>query len=196
MLPHLPNEPASKLSDTELLAAVCNNRQDAVVYMFYSKFLPIFQYHIFKLFPYKVDVKELVNEFFLYLYEDGWRRLKTFSSQKSSLATWMSVVSFRFFQKYKFTKIASRGVVTPTENWEDYVGEWVQSNDAGMMMDIKTAIEAIKNDRDMEIARLIFINDEKFEVIADRFGLTTDYVYTVKNRLVKQLKETLRCYRR
>ena len=63
------------------------------------------------------------------------------------------------------------------------------------MMDINQAIDSITNDRDREIARLLFIEDKEFQVIADRFELSVDYVYTVKNRLVKQLKTKLNSYR-
>ena len=90
-----------RMSDKELVTAVCSNDQRAIVHMFYKKYMSTFQYHVYKLFPYKEDVRDLVDEFFLYLYEDDWRRLKTFDGSKASLSTWMSVTSFRFFKNYK-----------------------------------------------------------------------------------------------
>lgn len=184
-----------RMSDKELVAAVCSNDQRAIVHMFYKKFLATFQYHVYKLFPYKEDVRDLIDEFFLYLYEDDWRRLKTFDSSKASLATWMSVTSFRFFKNYKHSKIDSNGLISISDKWETFVGDWVQSSDAGLMMDINEAIGSITNDRDREIARLIFVEDKEFQVVADRFELSVDYVYTVKNRLVRQLKTKLNSYR-
>lgn len=184
-----------RMSDRELVDAVCLNDQRAIVHMFYKKFISIFQYHIYKLFPNKEDVRDLIDEFFLYLYEDDWRRLRTFDGSKASLATWMSVTSFRFFKNYKHSKIESNGLISISDKWETFVGDWVQSNDTGLLMDINYAIESITNDRDREIARLLFIEDKEFQVIADRFGLSVDYVYTVKNRLVRQLKTRLSTYR-
>ena len=184
-----------RMSDKELVDAVCSNDQRAIVHMFYKKYISTFQYHVYKLFPYKEDVRDLVDEFFLYLYENDWRRLKTFDSSKASLATWMSVTSFRFFKNYKHSKIDSNGLISISDKWETFVGDWVQSNDTGLMMDINQAIDSITNDRDREIARLLFIEDKEFQVIADRFELSVDYVYTVKNRLVKQLKTKLNSYR-
>lgn len=181
-------------SDNELVDAVCRNNHQAIVHLFYKKCLPTFQYHIYKLFPYKEDVKDLVDEFFLYLFEDDWRRLKTFDGTRASLATWMSVTSFRFFKAYKHSKIDSNGILSISDKWETFVGDWAQSHDAGLMMDIDNAIYAISNERDREIAKLIFIEDKEFQVIADRFNLSIDYVYTVKNRLVKQLKVKLQSY--
>ena len=186
--------PLEKYSDYELVSAVCNNDQQAIIYLFYKKYLSTFEYHIYKLFPYKEDIRDLVDEFFLYLYENNWRRLKTFDGTKASLATWMSVTSFRFFKSYKHSKIDSNGLISITDKWESFVGDWVRSCDAGLMMDINQAIDTITNDRDREIARLVFIEDKEFQLVADRFGLSIDYVYTVKNRLVKQLKTKLSSY--
>lgn len=183
-----------RYSDVELIEAVCNNDQQAIVHLFYKKCLPTFEYHIYKLFPYKEDVRDLVDEFFLYLFENDWRRLKTFDGSKASLATWMSVTSFRFFKAYKHSKIDSNGIISISDKWESFVGDWVQSHDSGLMMDIDNAISTITNDRDREIARLLFIEDKEFQSVADRFDLSIDYIYTVKNRLVKQLKVKLGSY--
>lgn len=186
--------PLDKYDDRQLVDAVCSNDQLAIVHLFYKKYLPTFQYHIYKIFPYKEDVHDLVDEFFLYLFEDGWRRLRTFDPDKASLATWLSVTSFRFFKSYKHSKIDSNGLISSSDKWESFVGDWVQSYDAGLMMDITNAIGAIANERDREIAKLIFIEDKEFQTVADRFDLSIDYVYTVKNRLVKQLKVKLSSY--
>lgn len=183
------------MSDDELVQAVCGNDQSAIMHMFYKKYLPTFQYHVYKLFPYKTDVCDLVDEFFLYLYEDDWRRLRTYDSSKASLSTWISVTSFRFFKNYKHSKIDSNGLISTSDKWESFVGDWVQSCDAGLLMDINAAIDAISNDRDREIARCLFIEDKEFAAIADEFGLTVDYIYTIKNRLIRQIRSRLDSYR-
>ena len=187
-------ESMTSWSDERLLKAVLSGDQDAIVFMFYTKFSATFQYHIYKLFDYKVEVSDLVDEFFLFMYEDNWRRLRSFDSSLSSLSTWISTVSYRFFRDYKRSKIDLNGAITISDKWETFRGDWVQSIDAGIMMDIETAIDAIKSERDKEIAKQLFIEDREYEAIAEEFGLTCDYVYTVKNRIIKQLKTTLKGY--
>ncbi len=187
-------EPMTSWSDERLVKAVLSGDQDAIVYMFYTKFSATFQYHIYKLFDYKVEVSDLVDEFFLFMYEDNWRRLRSFDSSLSSLSTWISTVSYRFFRDYKRSKIDLNSAITISDKWETFRGDWVQSIDAGIMMDIETAIDAIKSERDKEIAKQLFIEDREYEAIAEEFGLTCDYVYTVKNRIIKQLKTTLKGY--
>ena len=188
-------EPMTSWSDERLVKAVLSGDQDAIVYMFYTKFSSTFQYHIYKLFDYKVEVSDLVDEFFLFMYEDNWRRLRSFDSSLSSLSTWISTVSYRFFRDYKRSKIDLNGAITISDKWETFRGDWVQSIDAGIMIDIETAIDAIKSDRDREIAKQLFIEDREYEAIAEEFDMTCDYVYTVKNRIIKQLKTTLKGYR-
>lgn len=184
----------SSWSDKRLIDAVVAGDQDAIVYMFYTKFSATFQYHIYKLFDYKVEVSDLVDEFFLFMCEDDWKRLRSFDSSIASLNTWISKVSYRFFRDYKRSKIDLNGAITISDKWETFRGDWVQSIDAGIMMDIETAIGAIKSERDKEIAKQLLIEDREYEAIAEEFGLTCDYVYTVKNRIIKHLKKTLNSY--
>ena len=184
----------SSWSDKRLIDAVVSGDQDAIVYMFYTKFSATFQYHIYKLFDTKVDVPDLVDEFFLFMYADNWKRLRSFDPSLASLNTWISTVSYRFFRDYKRSKIDLNGAITISDKWETFRGDWIQSIDAGIMLDIDAAISSIKSDRDREIAKQLFLEDREYESIAEEFGLTCDYVYTVKNRIIKQLKKTLNSY--
>jgi len=95
------------------------------------------------------------------MYEDIWRLLRSFDSSLSSLSTWISTVSYRFFRDYKRSKIDLNGAITISDKWETFRGDWVQSIDAGIMMDIETAIDAIKSERDKEIAKQLFIEDRE-----------------------------------
>jgi len=188
------SKPNSSWNDSMLLNAVLRNDRDAIVYMFYEKFSATFQYHIYKLFSYKVEISDMVDEFFLYLFENDWKRLRSFDETKASLATWISTVSYRFFRDYKRSKIDSNGKISINDKWESVRGDWVQCYDAGLMADISTAIDGIQNERDRKIAGRIFIEDREYESVADEFGLTVDYVYTVKNRILKKIKKCLEDY--
>lgn len=181
-------------SDRELVNAVTGGNQEAIVYMFYTKYSATFQYHIYRLFNNKVDVSDLVDEFFLFLLEDNWKRLRSFDPSKASLNTWISTVSFRFFRDYKRSKIDLNGLITISDRWETFRGDWMESMDAGITMDVKSAIGEIMSDRDRKVAERLFIEDKEYEAVAEEFGLSVDYVYTVKNRIVKQLRDSLKAY--
>ena len=184
----------SKWSDRELVSAVTSGNQGAIVYMFYTKYSATFQYHIYRLFNCKIEVADLVDEFFLFLLEDNWKRLRSFDPDKASLNTWISTVSFRFFRDYKRSKIDLNGLITISDQWETFRGDWMESVEAGLAMDIRAAIDGIKSERDRKIAEKLFVEDKEYEAVAKDFGLTVDYVYTVKNRIVKQLRGSLKGY--
>jgi len=184
----------STWSDADLLSAVLRNDQKAIVYFFYTKYAATFQYHIYKLLGYSANVNDLVDEFFLYLFEDDWKRLRTFDPSKASLNTWISTVSYRFFRDYKRSKIDLNGVVTINDQWETMRRDWVQRCDTSLRMDIISAIDGIKRERDRAIARRLLLEDCEYCNVAEEFGLTVDYVYTIKNRVLKQLKKSLKDY--
>ena len=98
-------EALQQLSDSELVEQLLENRENVILYFFYEKYYSIFEYHVYRIFSYEVRVQELVHEFFLYLYENNWKHLRSYNSNLSKLNTWISVVSFRFFLNYKKTKI-------------------------------------------------------------------------------------------
>lgn len=182
------------MTDGELVQAVYDGNEDAIVYMFYQKYSSTFQYHIYNIFQFREDVSELVDELFLYLFQDNWRRLRTYDPSKASLSTWISMVSYRFFKNYQHSRIDYNGVISISDSWEKFRGDWAQSCDAGIGMDIQTAISEIKSDRDREIAELLIIQDRPYEEVAKRFEMSVDYVYTVKNRILKVLKKKLEAY--
>ena len=184
----------SAMGDAELVSAVISGDKDAIVYMLYTKFSATFQYHIYKLFDYKIEVADLIDEFFLYLYEDEWKRLKVYDAAKSSLSTWISTVSYRFFRDYKRSKIDLNGLITISNKWETYRTDWVEEYDKSILVDIESAIQKLKSDRDRKIAEMIFIKDCELEIVAADFQISIDYVYTIKNRVSKQLKVSLEGY--
>ena len=184
----------SAMGDAELVSAVISGDKDAIVYMFYTKFSATFQYHIYKLFDHKIEVTDLIDEFFLYLYEDEWKRLKVYDAAKSSLSTWISTVSYRFFRDYKRSKIDFNGLITISNKWETYRTDWVEEYDKSILVDIESAIQKLKSDRERKIAEMIFIKDCELEIVAADFQISIDYVYTIKNRVSKQLKVSLEGY--
>lgn len=182
-----------QLDDKQLLDYIFDNNQDVIVYFFYIKYLPTFEFNIKKNFYYKVEIKELIDEFYIYLSENNWKRLKTYNFS-SSLNTWISVVSYRFFKNYKLTKIDSYGLVNFSEQWDEHSASWVQHIDNEITIDVKNAILDLKNSRDQKVASLIFLEDEEINSVAEKFNISTDYAYTVKNRIVKFLRLKLNTY--
>lgn len=183
------------ISDTELVAKLLANDEKAVLYFFYEKFYSTFEYHVYRIFPYEVDVQELVHEFFLYLCEDNWRRLRTYKPDMAQLNTWISAVSFRFFLNFKKSKIDSNGLVTIYEQWDDKIMQYKQECHNQIRLDVAKAIESLKNTTEQEVARELLLEDADIKDVAESHQLSVDYAYTVKSRAMAHLRKLLKDYR-
>lgn len=182
------------ISDQELISLLFTGDASAIVYFFYQKYLAAFRYHIYKIFPYSVEVNDLIDEFYLYLFENNWKRLRTYNPDESSLNTWISVVAYRFFKNYKFRMIDSNGLISIQEEWDESAKAWTQNCDNEIKMDVSKAIEQIKNLRDRKIVELLIYDHLSPQDIAKEYNLAVDYVYTIKNRTLKLLRLQLNDY--
>jgi DNA-directed RNA polymerase specialized sigma24 family protein len=81
-----------------------------------------------------------------------------------------------------------------SENQQQTYQDWLKMKDSEILMDINYAIKTIKNERDREIAELMLLQGYEPQQIAEKFNLSVDYVYTVKNRILKSIKNTLKEY--
>ena len=178
------------LPDSELVDLLLANDGNAIVYFFYKKYYRVFDYHIYRMFTYRVDVQEFVHEFFLYLYQDNWNRLRSYNSEQSKLSTWVSAVSSHFFLYYKKTKIDSNAFIPINGQWDEKVTSYKQ-----VIMDVTKAIDSLKNDTERELVRQMLIEGMDYEEVAKLHNLSVDYAYTVKSRAVARLRNILKDYR-
>ena len=183
------------IADNELLHRLLNNEERAVLYFFYEKYYSVFEYHVYKIWPYEVSVQGLVHEFFLHLAEYDWRRLRSFNPEKAQLNTWVAVVSYRFFLNFKKSKIDSNGFVTIYEEWDDKILNYKQEAQEQVKMDVTKAIDELKNVTERQVARQLLLDGMEIQEVAAQHDLTVDYAYTVKSRALARLRKSLNAYR-
>ena len=183
-----------KYTDSELVDRLLANDEKAVLYFFYEKFYSSFEYHVFRIFPYEVDVQGLVHEFFLHLREDNWRRLRSYNPDKAQLNTWVSVVSFRFFLNFKKNKIDSNGLISIYEQWDDKIMNYKQECHNQIRMDVAKAIESLKNATERDVAKELLLDGVDIKEVAASHQLSVDYTYTVKSRAMAHLRKLLKDY--
>ena len=88
---------SNKFSDKELVDGMLNNNKAIIEYFFFEKCTPMFRhlkYHVYFL----EDMNGLINEFFLYLQANNWRKLRQFD-HRITLMYWISIIAVRFFAK-------------------------------------------------------------------------------------------------
>lgn len=187
--------PKKYWTDNELLEAMFLNDSQAILYFFYTRYYATFEYHLHKLFFYKIDVQAYVHEFFLYLCANNWKHLRTFNPENASLNTWVSIVSYRFFMNYKKSKIDSNDHVAIYGEWDENILQSQASKQEQIKMDVNTAIKCLPNEKEQCIARQLLLEECDIKDVAAENGMSIDYVYTVKSRAIKHLRNTLKSYR-
>lgn len=86
------------LSDQELVQLLFANDAEAIEYVFFHRCNGMFAHIIHSVLQSQGEKEELISEFYLYLSENNWNRLRNYEF-KSSLNTWLTVVAVRYFKK-------------------------------------------------------------------------------------------------
>ena len=86
------------LSDRQLVELLLANDQEAVEYVFFHRCAGMFAHIVHSVFQSQGKKEELISEFYLYLSENDWSRLRQFEF-KSALNTWLTVIAVRYFRK-------------------------------------------------------------------------------------------------
>ena len=86
------------LSDKELVDLLLANDPEAIEYVFFYRCEGMFAHIVYRVFQSQVRKEELITDFYFYLSENEWNRLRKFEF-KASLNTWLTVIALRFFKK-------------------------------------------------------------------------------------------------
>lgn len=175
------------LSDKEIVAAVIKNDGAMIKYLFCEKCSKLLSYIAYSVFDNRVDKRELISELFLYIAQNDWYKLKQFDF-RSSLMTWLSVVSIRFFQK-------KREELLEKESEEALISKiretYKPHSSKELIMDIENAINEMKNARYKDVICELDLKDVPPEEYAARTGITVDNLYNLHRRALMQLKNII-----
>lgn len=130
-----------------------------------------------------LDYDDIVNELYLYLSADNWRKLDTFQSLNGCrLSSWVSVVAWRYFMQARprllhqssadMTEIASQAATSPL--------------DIEIAMDVENTFAAMPNKRYVQLLRLMLVEGYDSVETAGRLGTTVDNIYNLKRRAIQQ----------
>ena len=172
------------MTDKEIVDGIIMGKEEIIKYFFFTKCSRLFTYIILSIFGGKADKNELLNELFLYLAQDEWKKLKEFDF-RSSLLTWISVVAVRFFTK-------KRDLLIENESTEALIKEDLYEFDnlsrVIMKIDLENAILQINNPRYREVIIRLDINDQSYEDVAKHLNVTSANLYNIHRRALSQLK--------
>lgn len=179
------------LSDRELVALLLANDQEAVQYVFFYRCNSMFAHIVHSVFQSQGKKEELISEFYIYLSENNWSRLRLFEF-KSTLNTWLTVIAVRYFRKKRIsqTKIV---VVEPqliVETQKNEVDDYDVLHELSRL-ELYKAIDRLSKPRE-RYALLADLTGKGAEEIAADMGCTVSAVYNLTKKARMELKTILK----
>ncbi|MBR0178623.1 MAG: sigma-70 family RNA polymerase sigma factor [Bacteroidales bacterium] len=178
-----------RLTDRELVGLLLANDEEAIEYVFFYRCEGMFAHIISSVLPSLVQKKEeLISEFYLFLCEDNWRRMRQFGF-RSGLNTWMTVVAVRFFNEKKSellpkAETLSHLLVETTPDDYDIIHEMTK-------LELYEAIGRIPKQRE-RLALLGELTGKSAEMISKEMGCSVSAVYSLTKRAKAMLRKLMK----
>lgn len=176
-------EESVKMSDQEIIRGLIARDNRVTEEFFFVKCRPLLCSIIRKVFDYKVDYDELVNELYLYLMHDDAAKLKAFE-YRSTVYQWLKVVATRFFISKRNQLIEKESQEPLYEGREDLQ---VEEADSCAREDLKRLFSLMPNKRYVYVIQQLVINGEDPEQVAEEMGVSTANLYNIKRRAMAHL---------
>ena len=178
------------LDDHELVRLLLENDQDAIEYVFFLRCEGMFAHIVHTVFQSNSKKEELITEFYLFLSENNWERLRKFEF-KASLNTWMTVIAIRFFKKKKVfqTKLVVIDPQLIVETQKNEADDYDIINEMSRL-ELYQAIDRLSKPRE-RYALLADLAGKRAEDIANEMGCTVSAVYNLTKKARLELKSTM-----
>lgn len=171
-------------TDEQLVFGITHNDQPLIEYFFCKKCSKLFSYIVYSVYGGMATLNELVNEFFLYIAADNWKKIKQFDF-RSKLMTWISVVAVRFFQKKRESLIENNSSETQIEQTKNSISYDMTIDSK---LDIHSAINQISNARYRMVIEKLDLEDVAPETLAQEMNVSVDNLYNIHRRALLQLR--------
>lgn len=171
-------------TDKQLVEGLIGNDKPIIEYFFCKKCSRLFSYIVYSIYSGMATLNELVNEFYLYIAADNWKKVRQFDF-RSKLMTWIGVVAIRFFQKKRELLIENFSSEPQIER-TNLFGSYNMIIDE--TIDVRQAIKRIQNARYRMVIEQLDLHDVAPEDLAKNMGITVDNLYNIHRRALLQLK--------
>lgn len=172
------------LTDQQIVNGLIQNDKHIVEYFFCQKCSRLFSYIVYSIYGGRATVNELVNEFYLYVAADNWKKVRQFDF-RSKLMTWIGVVAVRFFQKKREVLIENNSYETQIEQTMNYKSYSMPIDET---IDVRQAINRMPNTRYRSVIIRLDLQDESPEKLASDMNVSVDNLYNIHRRALIQLK--------
>ncbi|MEE1272706.1 MAG: sigma-70 family RNA polymerase sigma factor [Bacteroidales bacterium] len=177
------------MTDQEIIKRLIDRDEVFTREFFFIRCRPLFFSIIDKVFSYKVEFNEFVNEFYLYLMEDDAYRLKQFQ-YRSSIYQWIKVVAIRYFVKKRDSMIEN----SSQESLLNNIADTESTNDEVKIIteiDEKRLLQVIANRRFAYVLKRLVVEQEEPKIVAEELNVTVANLYNIKKRAIASLTTIL-----
>lgn len=171
-------------TDEDIVKGILNNDKKIIKYFFVEKCSSLFAYILLNIFDGNIDKRELINELYIYLANDNWKKIRQFDF-RSKLITWASVVALRFFQK-KRKELIGKELITTLNDKMGLSQNHIKSID--QRMDLHSMLIKMPNKRYRKVIEVLDLQDIRPEILAEEMGVTVDNLYNIHRRALVQLR--------
>lgn len=180
----------NRLSDRQLVEMLLANDEEAVEYVFFHRCDGMFEHILNSILP-KGNKEELINEYYLYLREDDWRRLRQFEF-RSGLNTWLTIVAIRFINaKKSLAQINDKALNSlPMDKAENVADDFDVYHEMSRV-ELYDAINRLSKPRE-RLALLGELMGKSAESIAEELGCTVAAVYNLTKKARKAVKKMMK----
>lgn len=180
----------NRLSDRQLVEMLLANDEEAVEYVFFHRCEGMFQHIVNSILP-NGDKEELINEYYLYLREDDWKRLRQFEF-RSGLNTWMTIVAIRFFNAKKSLAQTNDTVLNSLSiDKAEHLADDFDVYHEMSRVELYDAINRLSKPRE-RLALLGELMGKSAESIAEELGCSVAAVYNLTKKARKAVKKMMK----
>ena len=174
--------------DTHLVSALAAGEENAIRYVFYSHYNAMLHNLVKRQVGNRpIEYDDLIQELYLYLSNENWKRLKKFNPQKSKFDCWFAMKSNSFFRDYcrkwvyNNTDFSSDN---PIYGYTPSVSNWY---DTELMRDLLRVLAFFQPPRDREILRALIVEEIEPATVAEQHGITLANLYSIKSKALARL---------
>ena len=171
------------MTDREIIHGLIAKDNRVTREFFFVKCRPLFHNIMTQVFSYEVDYDEMVNELYVYLMENDASKLRNFQF-RSSVYSWLKILSIRFFIKKRNRLIEDTLRVTP---YDKQLKELSTTEDMSTEIDLEQLFDSMSNKRYVYVIRRLVLEDWEPEQLAKEMNITTANLYNIKRRAMSQL---------
>jgi RNA polymerase sigma factor (sigma-70 family) len=135
-----------------------------------------------------LETDDLINDFYIFLQENNWEKLRAFRFE-SKLQTWINVVASRYLLKKYDNELKENSVKgTPIEGIHSF-----SDDDTTNRMVLAELLEAISRLKEKRYQQVLLLGLQGFDPkeIGEQIGISVNNVYVIKSRAVEQLKNLI-----